>query len=316
MDDIVSIIIPVYNGANYLKCAIDSALDQTYPYVEVVVVNDGSNDDGATSAIARSYGSSIVYIEKKNGGVSSALNAGIDAMHGSWFSWLSHDDVYSKGKIASQIGLIEKYGARSDGMRIAYCGNNYIDKEGNLLTKKQRVPRHTRIDLDSNESLLLISRGYSIGGCNLLIPRHAFDNYRFDENLRYVQDNVMWANLFRTGYKLLYKPEDILVSTRIHAQQGQSTLRYLWQSEVASIAASLVPALAKLSDGRSEIISYMLRCYGKGNWACGEYARRFLEGAGWMNFGLDGRVVVAKGRGHAFLLARSAYHRIAHGFVR
>ena len=73
----VSIIIPVYNGAKYMREAIDSALAQTYPHVEVIVVNDGSTDNGATAEIARSYGDRIRFFEKENGGVSSALNVGI-----------------------------------------------------------------------------------------------------------------------------------------------------------------------------------------------------------------------------------------------
>jgi hypothetical protein len=70
----VSIIIPVYNGSNFLAEAIDSALAQTYQNTEVIVVNDGSTDRGATRAIAASYGDRIRYLEKENGGVASALN--------------------------------------------------------------------------------------------------------------------------------------------------------------------------------------------------------------------------------------------------
>ena len=60
----VSIVIPVYNGANYLREAIDSALAQTYPHLEVIVVNDGSNDGGKTREVALSFGDRIRYFEK------------------------------------------------------------------------------------------------------------------------------------------------------------------------------------------------------------------------------------------------------------
>ena len=91
----VSIIIPVYNGSNYLDNAINCALCQTYENLEVIVVNDGSTDEGKTREIALKYSDKIRYFEKANGGVSSALNLGIREMGGEYFSWLSHDDVYT-----------------------------------------------------------------------------------------------------------------------------------------------------------------------------------------------------------------------------
>ena len=84
---LVSIVIPVYNGSNYLKEAIDSALAQTYKNIEVLVINDGSNDDDLTNEIAFSFGDKIKYYKKENGGVSSALNYGISKMKGDYFSY-------------------------------------------------------------------------------------------------------------------------------------------------------------------------------------------------------------------------------------
>lgn len=95
----VTIVIPAYNAANYLAEAVESAINQTYENIEIIVVNDGSNDNGATADVAKKYRNSIRYIEKGNGGSSSALNCGILNMTGEWFSWLSHDDLYCPDKV-------------------------------------------------------------------------------------------------------------------------------------------------------------------------------------------------------------------------
>ena len=111
-DPRVSIVIPVYNGANYLAQAIDSALAQTYSNVEVVFVDDGSTDGGETERVARGYGDRIRYLRKENGGVATALNAGIEVMTGEYFSWLSHDDLYLPEKVALQVQAAAAAGPR------------------------------------------------------------------------------------------------------------------------------------------------------------------------------------------------------------
>ena len=97
----VSIVIPVYNGSDYLGEAIDSALTQTYPNIEILIVNDGSNDGGATERIARSYGDKVRYVSKDNGGVASALNLAIREMKGDYFSWERTNLVHCREMVAS-----------------------------------------------------------------------------------------------------------------------------------------------------------------------------------------------------------------------
>lgn len=103
---LVSIVIPVYNGSNYLREALGSALSQTYKHLEIIVVNDGSQDD--TESIALSYGDRIRYFAKENGGTSTALNLAIENMKGEYFSWLSHDDLYYPQKIEKEVEALSK----------------------------------------------------------------------------------------------------------------------------------------------------------------------------------------------------------------
>ena len=208
----VSIIIPVYNGSNYLKYAIDSALAQTYKNLEIIVVNDGSTDEGKTKAIAESYGKKIIYLEKENGGASSALNLGIKNMTGEYFSWLSHDDMYYPNKIEKQIEEINKY----DNKTILFSNYDYINPEGK---KMKSVYLNHKLLIEKPDYAVLKS---NIGGITLLIPKDAFDEFGdFDLSMRCTQDYDMWFKMLKS-YKFVHM-EDILAMTRIHSMQDSNT---------------------------------------------------------------------------------------------
>ena len=82
MPPLVSVIIPCYRQAQYLREAVDSVLAQTYSPVEVIVVNDGSDDN--TEEVAKSYGDRIRYVYRDNGGLSAARNTGLEHAHGEY----------------------------------------------------------------------------------------------------------------------------------------------------------------------------------------------------------------------------------------
>ena len=208
----VSIIIPVYNGEKYLKEAIDSALNQTYDNIEIIVVNDGSTDN--TDNICKTYGDKIKYIVKENGGVSTALNVGIKNMTGDYFSWLSHDDLYAGDKIEKQIKFLEKIGKEDV---ILYSDFNCIDENGKLFTKPYRFDEKM-LELKPLYALL---RG-CINGITLLIPKKAFDKCGlFDENLRCTQDYDLWWKMIK-HFEFIHMNE-LITKTRIHTEQDTNT---------------------------------------------------------------------------------------------
>jgi glycosyltransferase involved in cell wall biosynthesis len=205
---LVSIVIPVYNGANYMREAIDSALAQTYQNTEVLVVNDGSTDGGRTEEIARSYGTRIRYFSKPNGRVGSALNLGLREMNGDYFAWLSHDDIFLPEKIARQIDFLHKNGA------FAACYTDYfwIDAKGAILRKIRRpwLPR--------KKGLKRLFGYCYINGSTMVIRRKCFDQVgMFDEKLKYTQDMEMWFRLlqrFEIG-----RVAEMLGKMRLHSEQ-------------------------------------------------------------------------------------------------
>ena len=208
----VTIVIPVYNGSNYLKDAIDSALAQTYNNLEIIVVNDGSNDEGKTKAIAESYGDKIIYLEKENGGASSALNLAIKKMTGDYFSWLSHDDMYYPNKISRQVEELQKYNDKT----ILFSNYDYINPEGNKI--KSVYLNHKLLQEKPDYAVLKSN----IGGITLLIPKEAFEEYgEFDLTMRCTQDYDMWFRMLNS-YTFVHM-EDILAMTRIHSLQDSNT---------------------------------------------------------------------------------------------
>lgn len=217
----VSIIIPVYNGSDYLREAVDSALGQTYKDIEVIVVNDGSNDGGKTEEIAKAHGDKIRYFYKENGGVASALNLGIRNMTGDYFSWLSHDDVYYPEKIERQVRYLKKNSNRSV---ITYCDCEIIDKNSNVVAI-------SRIDEKYLKNVYLTILSTAIGGCSLLIPKLCFEKAGlFNEALKTTQDNEMWLRIAVAGFSFEYLPE-ILLKSRDHPNQGSKTLKKYHQKE-------------------------------------------------------------------------------------
>lgn len=211
----VSIVIPVYNGANYMREAIDSALSQTYQNCEVIVVNDGSTDE--TEQIALSYGDRIRYFAKENGGVSTALNLGIQNMTGEYFSWLSHDDVYYPSKVECQMEMLEKSGNK---YALVYSGWNCLVMPGKNV--KPMPPNYRFSKADYQNEILPVLFGL-INGCTMLIHKSHFDRVGlFDERLMTAQDYDMWFRIFR-NQEVIYI-EKPLIMYRFHEQQGSNTI--------------------------------------------------------------------------------------------
>lgn len=212
----VSIIIPVYNGSNFLKQAIDSALGQTYKNIEILVINDGSCDHGKTAKIAQSYGNRIRYYEKENGGVASALNWGIQKMKGEYFSWLSHDDIYLPTKISAEVNYFNKIPKKS----VLFSDFELIDSKGKYSSYLKLKPSKTQFIYT-----LIFER--FVHGCTIFIPKRAFREVGlFNENLSNAQDYEMWFRLMRKNYVFRHLKK-VLIKSRIHSKQGSNLRKNL-----------------------------------------------------------------------------------------
>jgi len=100
-----SVVIPAHNAEAFVARAIDSVLAQTWSAHEVLVVDDGSNDD--TASIIKSYGDRVCYLHQRNAGVSSARNAGALAATGDWLAFLDADDWYYPDRLRCHAEWIQ-----------------------------------------------------------------------------------------------------------------------------------------------------------------------------------------------------------------
>lgn len=105
---LVSVIIPTYNRAGTIGKAVSSALEQSYPATEVIIVDDGSTDD--TAAALAAFGDRIRVIRQANAGPSAARNRGAAGAHGEYIAFLDSDDVWLPGKLERQVLLLEARG--------------------------------------------------------------------------------------------------------------------------------------------------------------------------------------------------------------
>jgi glycosyltransferase involved in cell wall biosynthesis len=124
----ISVIIPTYNYGRFLRDAIDSALAQTYPALEVLVVDDGSTDD--TPRILAGYGDRIRVIRQQNLGVSAARNTGITAAHGEYLAFLDSDDLWKPRKLECDVARF----ASDPTLGMVHSGAETFDHAGRTIS--------------------------------------------------------------------------------------------------------------------------------------------------------------------------------------
>ncbi len=206
-DPLVSIIIPCYNKVQYVSDAIESALNQTYSNIELILVDDGSTDN--TCEIIKKYqveDARVRYFYKENGGVSSARNYGIRQAQGEWVQFLDADDWLNKDKINFQLkySVDKKY---HDGV-VFYSDYKIID-EGSVYEGTE----FTFENLD-NEQLIkkLIGRKFGLSTPtplhvnSTLFSKNLFETELFDETVPLYEEIILFYNLLIKNVQFVHTP--------------------------------------------------------------------------------------------------------------
>lgn len=183
MEKYISVIIPTYNRQRYLQKAIDSVVAQTYPYFELIVVDDGSDDD--TAALVAGYNREIVFIQQENKGPAAARNTGIRAARHDILAFLDSDDWFAENKLAKQLGAMQANPA----FLISHTQETWF-RNGKILNQKAKHNKNGGYIF--SQSLKLCAVGMS----TVMIRREVFDTFGlFDEEFRCCEDYEFWLRV-------------------------------------------------------------------------------------------------------------------------
>lgn len=206
----VSIVIPTYNAARYLRQAIDSALAQTHGDKEIIVVDDGSTDD--TSEILAAYAGRIRVLSQRNQGAAAACNAGAEAARGRWIALLDADDEWLPEKLAQQLRRCGQYViSHTDSV----CFGTGI--EGEIRRSSFEPPYHGQV----LEHLLI--RNFITKSSVLMLRETYLELGGFPRTSGAVEDWPFWLTVC-AAHELGYVPEP-LVRYRVHGQSQSMKAR-------------------------------------------------------------------------------------------
>lgn len=178
----LTVIVPVYNSSKYLKKCIESILEQTYVNTEIILVNDGSTDNSIDICKEfKQIDNRIIVIDKENGGVASARNAGLEVATGSYVAFVDSDDYVEKDMYETMIEALNNNNAD-----IVECGFNQINIEENK--KKSRFMRK-QILIGNSDCLLQLSKSENTFNscCNKIYRSELIGDMRF-KDWRYSED--------------------------------------------------------------------------------------------------------------------------------
>ena len=200
MQDLISVIIPIYKVEDYLEKCIDSVINQTYKNLEIILVNDGSPDN--CKQICEKYKEDderIVIINKENGGLSDARNAGIDIAKGKYIAFIDSDDYVSEDYIKYLYSLINEYSAKMSICRVKEVWTNTRNEE---LQKDEKL---TSKLLNSKETFynLLFDKGVEVCAYAKLYSRELFNNIRFPKGKVY-EDTAIMYKIIKNAKQIAY----------------------------------------------------------------------------------------------------------------
>ena len=199
MNDIVSIIVPVYNVEKYLEKCIYSILNQSYKNIEIILVDDGSTDDsGKICDHFSNVDHRISVIHKKNGGLSDARNAALDIAKGTYVTFVDSDDYIKVDYVQYLYTLLKKYDAD-----ISICEFDYMDESGKRINHP--LANNKEMEFNQKKALkkLLGQKLYTNSSSGKLFKMEYFADIRYPFGKLY-EDTLTIYKLFLKAKKISF----------------------------------------------------------------------------------------------------------------
>jgi glycosyltransferase involved in cell wall biosynthesis len=235
----VSAVVPAWNVAPYIRDAIDRALAQRQPLLEVIVVNDGSPDTNALDEVMRIYAGrpDVVYLSRPNGGPSAARNTGLQAARGELIALLDGDDHWDEHYLSAQL---EQFAADPT-LDLVYCDARLFGT-GPLVgrTFMQAAPSAGAPTLEA----LIAMRCAIPTTCVVARRRAMLEAGAFDERFRRCEDYDLWMRMSARGARFGYH-RAVLASHRIRSGSAAADRAAMFESQALvyeKLAGVLGPA--------------------------------------------------------------------------
>ena len=227
MSPVVSVVIPTYNNAAHLLGAIDSALNQTFADLEVLVIDDGSTDD--TAAVCAAYGDRIRYFRQENAGSATARNRGIAESTGEFIAFLDGDDIWEPEKIAVQLAFMREHPQ----FALTYTDKSWMNDDGRPIPCD-----HDGWNYPSGDLLdILVVNNYISSSSLVMVRRDCLDEVGvFDEHpdMRCSQDVNLWLRI-AGRHQIGFVPRK-LAWYRYHSGGTSRNLRLTYVGKMYNVA--------------------------------------------------------------------------------
>ena len=195
----VSIVVPIYNVERYIEKCIDSIICQTYKNIEIILVNDGSTDESEKIILKKIVADErIKYVNKKNGGLSSARNAGIKEATGKYICFIDSDDWIDKKYVETLVSAAEK-----NDSEIVICNIRHVFEDGTIKEKTEQIEKNEIINSREAIRQLFLGKKYRCHAVNKLCRTSLYK----DNNIFFPEGKI-YEDVFTT-YRLILKAKKI-----------------------------------------------------------------------------------------------------------